>query len=94
MSEDHDELHELYQEEQDALNESDTFEDMYGFEHQCRCADDWAEGNLGVVSVCYLEMTNDALDALVEARKELTANKASNAALQMQVVELGGTPNA
>ena len=92
MPDEHDELHEFYEEEQNALNESDTFKETYGFEHQCRCADDWAEGNLGVVSVCYLEMCNDALDALAAARTELAARKASEAALRIQVVELGGEP--
>lgn len=80
------ELFEQYKEEQDALNESGTFEDTYGFSHECRCADDWNEGNLGVVSICYLEMCNDALDALAATRQELGVAKAELAEIKLSNV--------
>ena len=81
-----DELFEQYLEEQEALNESGTFEDIYGFPHDCRCALDWNEGNLGVVSICYLEMCNTALDALSDTRKELAETKGELAALKLENV--------
>lgn len=81
-----DELFEQYLEEQEALNESGTFEDIYGFEHECRCAHDWNEGNLGVVSICYLEMCNDALDKLSETRRELSETKSELATLRLENV--------
>jgi hypothetical protein len=77
------ELFEQYKEEQDALNDSGSFEDTYGFPHECRCAIDWSEGNLGVVSICYLEMCNDALDALAATRQELGATKSELAELKL-----------
>lgn len=85
MGESHDELHEQYQNDQDELNNSDDFAQTYGFEHNCTCADDWAEGNLGVVSICYLEMVSQALDKLEEARIELDKAKADNAELRMEM---------
>lgn len=35
---------------------------MYGFDHDCRCANDYAEGKLAQVTECYLELTDDALE--------------------------------
>ena len=78
-----------YKEEQDALNNSDEFVELYGFQHECRCAEDWAEGNLGVVSVCYLEMCRDALEYLKQARKELADKDAKLAQARIFLVEAG-----
>lgn len=94
MGESHDELHEEYQADQDEHNSSDAFLQTYGFEHDCSCADDWAEGNLGVVSICYLQMVSEALDQLEDTRIELDRTKAENAELRLQVVGLGGELNA
>lgn len=80
-----DEQYEQYKNEQDTINESDTFAEDYGFEHECRCAEDWAEGNLGVVSVCYLDMTKNAMDTL---RTERTMHKACRAELAQTKIEL------
>lgn len=90
MGESHDELHEEYQEGQDEHNNTDNFLQTYGFEHECACADDWAEGNLGVVSICYLSMVQEALDQLEDSRIELDKTKSENAELRLQVVGLGG----
>lgn len=35
---------------------------MYGFDHDCHCAQDYAEGKLAQVTECYLSLADDALD--------------------------------
>jgi hypothetical protein len=74
---DNDELYDEYREDQDALNDSDDFEELYGFTHDCHCAEDWEEGNLGIVSTCYLDMTKDALDTLKEMNEACKNMKAT-----------------
>jgi len=39
------------------------FAAMYGFDHDCHCAQDYADGKLAQVTQCYLGLTDDALDA-------------------------------
>lgn len=85
---------EEFRAEQDALNESDEFFQTYGFEHVCRCADDWDEGNLGVVSVCYLNMCSDGMEHLKEANTEVRELKAKNAQMRIQLIEAGVDPDA
>lgn len=86
--EDGDEVSDVqYQEEQDAVNDSDDFRDRFGFDHQCQCADDWAAGNLGVVAVCYLNMCRDAMEYLAEARAELAAKDDELAQLRIQLAD-------
>jgi len=61
-----------YEAEQDEFNEAEAeFTAKYGFVHKCRCAEDWDAGNLGVVSVCYLNMVNDAMETLASKMEEL-----------------------
>jgi hypothetical protein len=87
-----DELSEQYHAEQDALNESEEFLATYGFAHDCTCADDWDEGNVGLVSVCYLRMCQDALDELqkrINIEREL---RAQNAQFRIKLVEAGIDP--
>ena len=73
-----------YEEEQEEFNEAEAeFTDKYGFVHKCRCAEDWAQGNLGVVSVCYLNMVSDAMETLENAIKELRELKRENAKLRI-----------
>jgi hypothetical protein len=38
------------------------FKDMYGFDHDCHCAQDYTDGALAQVTECYLELTDDALE--------------------------------
>ena len=74
-----------YEEEEKEFNEAEAeFTDRYGFVHKCRCAQDWAEGNLGVVSVCYLNMVADAMDTLERVNKELKEAKRENARLRIE----------
>lgn len=76
-----------YQEDQDAVNNSDDFRARFGFDHECHCADDWAIGNLGVVAVCYLNMCRDAMEHLASARRELAERDDEIAALRIQLAD-------
>lgn len=88
--EDDDEVSEVeYQQDQDAINDSDDFRARYGFDHQCSCADDWSVGNLGVVAVCYLNMCRDALEHLANARAELAQKDDEIATLRIQLADNG-----
>lgn len=40
----------------------EQFAAMYGFDHDCHCAQDYAEGKLAQVTQCYLALTDDALE--------------------------------
>ena len=40
----------------------EQFAAMYGFDHDCHCAQDYAEGKLAQVTECYLTLTDDALE--------------------------------
>lgn len=83
MPNEHDETRDDYQSDQDELNENDVYMETYGFEHDCRCADDWAEGNWAVVSQCYVNMAGEALAHLEEVNKELRELKAEIVELRM-----------
>ena len=87
MPEDRDDTYEELKAEQDELNEEETYLARYGFKHECRCAEDWAEGNWAVVSVCYVSMIGDALDALEAINKEHRELKAKYAELQLGVTD-------
>ena len=67
---------------EDAANVID-FMDEYGFEHDCHCASDWDEGNVGLVSKCYTEMTEDALAACRKMKGELAEAKREIASLKL-----------
>lgn len=85
MPDEHDETYDEYKEEQEELNNSDVFVERYGIEHDCRCAEDWAEGNWAVVSVCYLTMCGEALDALSDRVSEAKDAKAEIAQLKLDL---------
>lgn len=85
FGEDMEELMEHYTAETAEFNASEAaFTEKYGFTHNCRCAEDWEEGNLGVVSVCYLGMVTDAMDTLADTREELKDVKRSLAKLRIE----------
>lgn len=86
--EDEDEVSDVeYQDDQDAVNNSDDFRARFGFDHECHCADDWAVGNLGVVAVCYLNMCRDAMEHLATARAEVAQRDDEIAALRIQLAD-------
>lgn len=85
------ELMQHYTAETTEFNEaSEEFTEKYGFVHNCRCAQDWEEGNLGVVSVCYIGMVTDALDALEGKVVELKNAKRELAGLRIKLADSSG----
>lgn len=75
-----------YEAEPEEFNEAESeFTERYGFVHKCRCAEDWAQGNLGVVSVCYLNMVSDAMETLEKTIKEVKELKRENAKLRIDL---------
>lgn len=68
------------------------FEDLYGFKHDCRCAQDWLEGNTGMVAECYTKMTDDALNRCHEYKGEVAHLKRKIGVLRDQLREKGEEP--
>lgn len=85
---------EYLREAQAPLNENDTFLKTYGFEHHCRCAEDYVEGNVGTVSDCWANMCSDALATCAFMKGEIDRFKIIVAELQTQLNELGVAPRA
>lgn len=73
--------------EMEILADAAEFAARYGFVHECHCAEDWDTGNLGVVSVCYLNMCRDALEHLANARGEISEKDAEIAALRIELAD-------
>lgn len=73
--------------EMEVLADAAEFAARYGFVHECHCAEDWESGNLGVVSVCYLNMCRDALEFLASARTEIQEKDAEIAALRIELAD-------
>lgn len=71
----------------EVLADAEEFAARYGFVHDCHCAEDWDTGNLGVVSVCYLNMCRDALEHLATARAEIIEKDAEIAALRVELAD-------
>lgn len=79
------ELMSHYEQETQTFNDAEEeFVEKYGFVHKCRCAADWEEGNLGVVSVCYLGMVTDAMETLAAKVDELKSTKRELAILKIE----------
>ena len=86
------EFDEVEREIDEAALPSAEFEEMYGFEHNCHCAEDWMEGKTGLVSECYTELCDDALTQCHKYKGELAGRARELAVLRVQVAELGGEP--
>ena len=54
----------LDQEQQAARDASAEFARMYGFVHDCHCAEDYEKGNTTNVSNCFVDLCNQALAVL------------------------------
>lgn len=68
------------------------FEDLYGFKHDCHCAEDWEEGNVGMVSECYRDMVNDALEHCYNQKGKIAELERHLDILRMQVAEHNDEP--
>ena len=77
-----------YKADQDNVNNTDEFRNRYGFEHNCRCAEDWAVGNLGVVAVCYLNMCRDAMETLAAIQETLAEKDQQIAELRILAADV------
>lgn len=71
---------------------SEEFEELYGFPHDCRCVQDWEEGNCGVVSNCFMQLSDDALDQCHHYKGKVAELERTAGILRTQVAELGGEP--
>lgn len=77
-----------YEAEQDEFNDAHAdFIERYGFKHDCRCAEDWNDGNLGVVSMCYLGMATDAMNTLADKIKEVKELNRDIARLKIELAD-------
>lgn len=47
------------------------FRRVYGFDHDCRCSQDYTEGNLKEVTECFMNLTRQAMQRAGEATYEL-----------------------
>jgi hypothetical protein len=55
-------LAQLDQEGAEFADQREQFAEMYGFDHDCHCAQDYADGKMAEVTECYLSLTDDALE--------------------------------
>lgn len=61
----------LDQEEATFQAEREMFARMYGFDHDCRCSQDYTEGNLETVTKCFLTLTAQAMARSAQATAEI-----------------------
>jgi len=71
---------------------AEEFKEMYGFDHDCHCKEDWEEGNVGLVSECYTKMVNEALKQCHLYKGEVAELERSILLLQMQIREMDSEP--
>ena len=82
---------ESYEEFLDQIAEGiSEFKDLYGFEHNCRCRQDWEEENVGLVSECYTKLCDDALEQCFKLKGQVADKDRKLDILRVQVSELGG----
>lgn len=77
----------LEEDTRDDAADQAAFEAKYGFIHDCHCDEDWQSGNLGVVSVCYLGLVNDALDTLEKKIESVKTLERDVARLRIQLAD-------
>lgn len=73
----------LDQEQQAFKDARRQFAAMYGFVHDCRCAEDYAEGNTVEVAKCFVNLCNQAMAVLSFSHME---NKQLRAYLEQMMV--------
>jgi hypothetical protein len=60
--------------QQDEVNKyPELWESTYGFAHQCKCGEHYAQGQMIEITVCNAGMTADALDTCATQQKALKA---------------------
>ena len=83
---------EFLRDAQETVNANNDFEREYGFPHECHCAEDYEEGNVGLVADCWAGMANDAMQTCKRLLSELDIAKLAIGQLQAQVAGLGAKP--
>jgi hypothetical protein len=62
----------MLDQETESFNQTaDAFEAQYGFRHNCKCAQDYTDGNVGEVTECFMGLVDDALRACEQMKTEL-----------------------
>lgn len=61
----------LDQAEAQFATEREEFNALYGFDHDCRCSQDYTDGRMAEVTQCFLKLTSDALARCFNATYEL-----------------------
>ena len=61
----------LDQKETDFNNHRDDFVEQYGFDHECRCGQDYTEGNTTEVTACFVQLAFDALAACARMKENI-----------------------
>lgn len=60
----------LDQQEAEFAEDRERFNEIYGFDHDCHCSQDYTDGKLGEVTQCFLTLTSQALHRCAEATYE------------------------
>jgi hypothetical protein len=61
----------LDQQEAEFASNREKWLEMYGFDHECRCSQDYTEGKVGQVTQCFMRLMSQALARCVEATHEI-----------------------
>jgi hypothetical protein len=60
----------LDQQQEEWKGKEAAFQRAYGFQHNCRCSEDYAEGKVTEVTECFMRLCNEALDRSAVATYE------------------------
>ena len=61
----------LDQQETEFNNKRDQFSEEYGFDHECRCGQDYTAGNVTEVTACFVQLAYDALAACARMKEQI-----------------------
>lgn len=61
----------LDQQETEFNNRRDEFVEQFGFTHECRCGQDYTDGNTTEVTACFIQLTYDALEACARMKETI-----------------------
>lgn len=83
---------EVAQHIEDTTLSAAEFKELYGFEHNCHCLQDWHDTNLELVSKCYTELCDDALTTCHRFKGLVADLERRNTMLRVQIEALGVDP--
>lgn len=77
-------IHLMDQEQAAFANEvAPVFEAIYGFKHECHCAEDYANGNVGEITKCFYDLALDAMETCAKLKADNDQLKAISQSLIM-----------